>query len=79
MSNTPHELSEEFPKDAEKIHRLKLEDAHFARLVGEYHEVNRSVHRAETRVEVMDTAQETALRQRRVLLKDQIAQRLAAA
>lgn len=79
MSNTPHELSAEFPKDADKIHRLKQEDAHFARLVAEYHEVNRSVHRAETRVDVMDAATETALRQKRMILKDQIAHLLAAA
>jgi uncharacterized protein YdcH (DUF465 family) len=79
MSNTPHELSAEFPKDADKIHRLKLEDAHFARLVAEYHEVNRSVHRAETRVDVMDAATETALRQKRMILKDEIAHLLAAA
>jgi len=79
MSNTPHELSEEFPKDAEKIHRLKLEDAHFARLVTEYHEVNRSVHRAETRVDVMDAPAEAALRHKRLVLKDQIAHILAAA
>jgi uncharacterized protein YdcH (DUF465 family) len=79
MSNTPHELSAEFPKDADKIHRLKLKDAHFARLVAEYHEVNRSVHRAETRVDVMDAATETALRQKRMILKDEIAHLLAAA
>ena len=79
MSNTPHELSAEFPKDADKIHRLKLQDAHFARLVAEYHEVNRSVHRAETRVDVMDAATETALRQKRMILKDEIAHLLAAA
>jgi len=79
MSNTPHELSVEFPKVAEKIHRLKLEDAHFARLVTEYHAVNRSVHRAETRVDVMDAATESALRHKRMILKDQIARLLAAA
>jgi uncharacterized protein YdcH (DUF465 family) len=39
--------------------------------------VNRSVHRAETRIEVVDQATETALRQRRMALKDQIAHRLA--
>ena len=78
MSNTPHELLVEFPKDAEKIHRLKLEDAHFARLVTEYHEVNRSVHRAETRVDMTDAATEAALRHKRMILKDQIARLLAA-
>jgi hypothetical protein len=79
MSNTPHELSSEFPKDADKIHRLKPEDAHFACLVTEYQKVNRSVHRAETRVDVMDAAAESTLRHKRMTLKDQIAHLLAAA
>lgn len=72
MSNTPHELAEEFPAEAAKIHALKTENAHFARLVDEYHAVNRDVHRAETRVEPMDDAHEAELRHRRVQLKDEI-------
>ena len=44
MSHTPHELAEEFPDAVDKIHNLKQTDAHFARLVDEYHEINRDVH-----------------------------------
>lgn len=72
MSNTPHELHEEFPEHAAKIHELKTANAHFAKLAEEYHEVNRAVHRAETNVEPMDTLAETDLRKRRGALKDEI-------
>ncbi len=51
MSNTPHELAQEFPEHAAKMHALKTSDSHFARLFDEYHEVNRAIHRAETDVE----------------------------
>jgi uncharacterized protein YdcH (DUF465 family) len=77
MSHTPHELAEEFPADVEKMSRLKQDDAHFAKLHEEYHEVNRAIHRAETRVEPVTSEHETALRQRRMRLKDSIASVLA--
>lgn len=72
MSHTPHELAEEFPNYAEKMHKLKLEDAHFARLFDAYHDVNRAVHRAETDLEPTDEAHQTALRKERTRLKDEI-------
>ncbi len=72
MSHTPHELAEEFPAEVEKMHKLKLEDAHFAKLFDDYHEVNRAVHRAETLVEPTDAAHENELRQKRARLKDAI-------
>ena len=78
MSHVAHQLTEEFPAEAAKIHDLKAKDAHFAKLVDEYHTVNRAVHRAETRVDVMDSASETALRQKRMHLKDDIFHRLSA-
>ncbi len=78
MSNTPHELAEEFPDRVEAMHKLKLENAHFAKLFDEYHEVNRAVHRAETRVEPMDDAAEEDLRRQRLRLKDQISAMLSA-
>lgn len=79
MSNTPHELHEEFPEKAQVIHALKAKDAHFARLVEEYHDTNRAVHRAETRVEAVSDEAETALRQKRMRLKDEIWRALQAA
>lgn len=72
MSNTPHELSEEFPDHVEKMSDLKKSDAHFARLFDSYHEINRAVHRAETNVEPMETLAETELRKKRGALKDEI-------
>ncbi len=72
MSNTPHELHEEFPGHAQKISELKQANAHFAKITDEYHEVNRAVHRAETNVEPMEQLAENDLRKRRAALKDEI-------
>ena len=77
MSHVPHELFEEFPGKADRIHALRDEDPHFRRLTEEYHEVNRAVHRAETYAEPTGKAQESQLRRRRLALKDQIAACLA--
>lgn len=73
MKNTPHELAEDFPDKAEAIHALKESDPHFRRLADSYHEVNRAIHRAETRVDAIDEAEESRLRRERLALKDQIA------
>ena len=62
---------------AEAIRNLKAKDAHFRKLVDRYHEINRAVHRAETRIEPTDLMNEEAMRKRRMMLKDDIAQTLA--
>lgn len=77
MSNTPHTLQDEFPGEAARIAALKVSDAHFARLLQQYDEINDLVHRAETRVDAVTDAHETELRRQRSRLKDQIAQALA--
>lgn len=79
MSNTPHELHEEFPDQATAISALKTADAHFARLAEEYHEVNGRIHRAETNVEPMDDLAAIDLRKQRAVLKDKIAAALKGA
>lgn len=79
MAHTPHELHEEFPAKAETIRQLKTGNAHFARLADEYHDLNRQVHRAETRVDLMSEEDEEHLRKRRAQLKDQISRMLAQA
>ncbi|MGR3617811.1 MAG: YdcH family protein [Paracoccaceae bacterium] len=79
MSNTPHELHEEFPDKADAISDLKQSDAHFAKLADEYHAVNRAVHRAETNVEPISNSAETDLRKKRAVLKDEIWAMLVAA
>lgn len=73
MTHTPHELAEDFPEYVDKIHDLKVTDAHFARLVDEYHTVNRAIHRAETNVEPVSDQAETEMRKQRMRLKDEIA------
>lgn len=73
MSNTPHTLQEEFPVEIEKLHALKVTNAHFAKLLEDYDDVNDKVHRAETNVEPMEHFAEVALRKQRAHLKDEIA------
>jgi uncharacterized protein len=72
MSHTPHELAEEFPNAADRIHALKETDGHFARLADEYHAVNRQIHRIETNVEPASDVFQTQLRKHRMALKDEI-------
>lgn len=76
MSNTPNQLAEDFPGLEDRIHALKTGDNHFARLVEEYNEINRDIHRIETRVEPTSEDVEEELKRRRVRLKDEIAQML---
>lgn len=77
MSHVPHEIADEFPDSAEKIHNLKISNAHFARLANEYHELNCEIHRHETGVEPVSHTYETELCKKRMLLKDDIAAMLA--
>ena len=79
MSHTPHELAEEFPDKAERLHGLKLSDPHFARLTEQYHKVNREIHRIESEVEPASDARCETLKKKRLHLKDEIAERLTAA
>ena len=72
MSNTPHELPEEFPQLADKISELKQADAHFAKLAEEYQALNRAVHRAETLVEPVEELAEVEMRKKRAALKDEL-------
>jgi uncharacterized protein len=79
MSHTPHELNEEFPEAVEQMRELRDANAHFARITDDYHEVNRAIHRAETRVEPLSDEHEAELRRKRLHLKDEIAAMLRAA
>ena len=79
MTHVPHELAADFPELAEQIHVLKERDPHFARLMSDYHDVNRQVHRAETEVEPISPDAETDLRRRRMHLKDELYRLLTAA
>ncbi|MBL8590878.1 MAG: DUF465 domain-containing protein [Methylobacteriaceae bacterium] len=73
MSHVPHELHEEFPDKAERIHALKTGDAHFARLAEAYHEVNREIHRIESGVAPTSDEILERLKKQRLNLLDEIA------
>ncbi len=76
MSHTPNELVEMFPDKVDKIHDLKISDSAFAKLVDDYHAINRTVHRGETDIEPMDDFRMEALRKERLQLLDAIAAKL---
>jgi uncharacterized protein YdcH (DUF465 family) len=77
MSNTPHTLAEEFPGMVETIHKLKVSNPKFARLLLDYDQVNDEIHLAETNVQPMDQFEEEKLRKRRLQIKDAIAEALS--
>ena len=72
MSHTPHELADEFPGRGDRIHELRMSDAHFAKLSDEYHVNNREIHRGETNVEPMDDVRLEDLKKKRLALLDEI-------
>jgi uncharacterized protein YdcH (DUF465 family) len=72
MSHVAHELHEEFPEHKEKIHTLKMNDRHFARLADEYHQINREIHRVEANGINVDDAAFEDMKKGRLKLKDEI-------
>jgi uncharacterized protein YdcH (DUF465 family) len=72
MNIEHHDLAHEFPEHREKIHNLKLGNAHFAKLFDEYHAITKDVERIESQgVPVSDEVFEKQKKER-VLLKDQL-------
>ena len=72
LSHTPHELVNEFPEHADRIHTLRLGNAHFVKLSDQYHAVNREIHRGETDIDPMDDLHLEELKKKRLALLDQI-------
>lgn len=72
MSNTPHQLAEEFPQLVGRIRQLRETDGHFRRITNEYDAVNRAIHRAETDIEPADDFRMADMRKERMRLKDEI-------
>jgi len=72
MSNAPNDLADDFPDKVDRIHQLKTSNNRFARLYDEYNELNRTIHRIETRVEPKSEEVEEELKRRRLHIKDEI-------
>ena len=67
--HTPNELTAIFKRDRDL---LKAEDAHYARLADQYHEVNREVHRIEAETEAASDERTETLKKQRLALLDEI-------
>lgn len=76
MQYEHHGLVHEFPEYREKIHNLKMNDAHFRTLFDKYHELDREVFRVENNIEPRSDATLEDLKKRRLSLKDELFQML---
>lgn len=72
MSVEHHDLIHEFPEHKDRIHHLKMEDAHFRKLFDEYHLLTRSVENMENEVTPASSRAEEEAKVRRVHLKDEL-------
>jgi uncharacterized protein YdcH (DUF465 family) len=65
-----HSLALELPEYKDTIHRLKLSDAHFAKLFDEYHATDKEIHRIEQGAEVSSDSYIENLKKQRLHIKD---------
>lgn len=72
MALEKHDLVHEFPEYKEKIHDLKMNNRHFAKLFDEYHEVEHEVHRIEVGAENSSDSYLEGRKKVRLNLKDQL-------
>ena len=78
MTVEHHDLVHELPEHREKIHTLKLSNAHFSKLFDEYHVVTKEVERLENMgMPVSDESLEDQ-KKTRAQLKDQLYSMLVA-
>ena len=67
-----HDLHHEFPEYYDRIHELKTNNSHFARLFEEYHDLNREILRIEEGVENTTDEYLEELKKKRLLFKDKL-------
>ncbi|MEY4428143.1 MAG: hypothetical protein RLZZ182_832 [Pseudomonadota bacterium] len=67
-----HPLARDFPEHKDRIHALKTQNSHFARLNADYEAVDKAVIRLETGVEHGSDAELETRKRQRVALKDEL-------
>ena len=72
MTVEKHDLIHEFPEYRDRIHELKVSDAHFAHLFKEYHELDHTIRRIELEIESHSDEYVEELKVRRLYLKDRL-------
>jgi len=78
MLTEKHDLLHEFPEFNDRIHDLKTNNSHFAKLLNEHDELNDVIHRAEIEVEIIADDYLETLKKQRLALKDELFQILRA-
>ncbi len=72
MKITPHDLHHEFPEYNEKIHTLKISDAHFAKLFNEYDKLDHEIRHIEEQGSLISDQEIEKLKLQRIHLKDKL-------
>ena len=72
MIEEHHDLAHEFPEYKEKIHELKISDAHFRKLFDEYEALNHEIHGIETHNQNVSDEHAEELKKKRLTLKDEL-------
>jgi uncharacterized protein YdcH (DUF465 family) len=72
MLGEHHDLASEFPELKDKMHSMKMENAHFAKLFDAYHHVNRDVIRMEQEAQVVSDETLEDAKKTRLKLKDEL-------
>lgn len=72
MVQDHHPLVKDFPELKDKIHALKTNNTHFAKLEREYEEVDKAIVRLETGIEHASSAEVEQKKLQRVTLKDEL-------
>ena len=78
MSVEHHDLIHELPELKDRIHELKVSDAHFRRLFDEYHGLTREIEKMEDEVTPVSSQTEESAKVRRLHLKDELYRMLTA-
>jgi uncharacterized protein YdcH (DUF465 family) len=79
MLGENHDLLHELPEYRDQIHKMKISNAHFAKLFEQYHEVDHEVHRIEQGVETPADEYAEEVKKKRLALKDELFKMLKAA
>ncbi len=79
MHEEKHDLAHELPEYKEKMHEMKMENAHFKKIFDEYHVLTKEIHQLEAdNIPVTDEHFET-LKKKRLSHKDELFNMLKAA
>lgn len=72
MFGEKHDLVHELPEYKDRIHELKVSNPHFARLFGQYHDIDNEIYSIEQGMETPSDEYTEGLKKQRLKLKDEL-------